>query len=251
LAAPVVYACATGEDGDLPDTGVGGKDGGGGRNDATDTSDGGEEGGGSTDAESCKQQQCCTSAQCPPTPHVQETACNSGSCAISTCAAGWYDFDASYKTGCNCQGSSNGTSCATATVVPPLALGKSMTLTGNLPLEDAENWFQVSFTAAATNKAYHPKITISAEGGSEFVFDVSSACSGATLSCADRDAAASLTEWEEFYASKDAGTGPADAIAVEFTPIAPVGADGVVLIRVHRTAEAGSNCDSFELTVSD
>jgi hypothetical protein len=251
LALPAVYACATGETGEEPEGGFPSKDGGTDgkhpRKDGAEGDDGGSDegstdggGGGCVDGS-----QCCTSAQCPPTAHVVTTNCMNGSCGISTCTAGWYDFDASYAKGCNCQESTNGTSCATATVVPPLTLGSSTTVSGNLPTSDGENWFQISFTGAATDKTYHPEITFTTNPENEFVIDVAPSCSGAPLSCGDVDAAASVTTWEEFYASKDAGTVPS-----EFKPIAPVGAGGVVLVRVHR-ANPGSNCDGYELTISD
>ena len=248
-AAPPMYACATGETGDIGDTGTSPGTDGGKHKDATSTTDGGEEGGGDDGGDGgqggCTDaSQCCTSAQCPPTAHVQTTTCANGSCGISTCAAGWYDFDASYAKGCNCQASKNGTSCATATAVPALALGGSTTLSGNLPTESTENWFQITFGGASTDLTYHPQIAFMTNPDNEFVFDVSTACSGAPVSCADLDAAAAVTTWEEFYGTKEAGP-PA-----EFMPISPVGAAGVVLVRVHR-ANPGSNCDGYELTVSD
>jgi hypothetical protein len=245
IAAPPLYACATGGSGEVPDGGGGmgdvGGDGNNHKRDGGPDSVAPEAGGGCTDSS-----QCCTAAQCPPTPHVATTTCQGGSCAISTCATGWYDFDASYKAGCNCQVSTNGTNCATATVVPPLDLGSSMTLSGNLPTEDGENWFQVTFAGAATNKAYHPEITLTMNPENEFVFDVVATCSGPPLSCADLPEAGAVTTWEEFYKSADAGT-----VASEFKPIAPVGNAGEVFVRVRRSDPTRSDCNGYELTVSD
>jgi hypothetical protein len=249
MLAPPMYACASGETGEGPEGGTTGPlDAGGDRHkDATNGSDGGEDGSSDGDAGCSKTSQCCTSAQCPPTAHVETTTCTNGVCGISTCSAGWYDYDASYAKGCNCEASTNGTSCATATVVPPLALGGSTMLSGNIPTESTENWFQITFGGAATNLSYHPEIQFMTNPENEFVFEVVSACSGAPLSCADLDAATSVTTWEEFYTPQDAAP---PAYPSEFMPISPVGAAGVVLIRVHR-ANPGANCDGYELTVSD
>jgi hypothetical protein len=240
MALPPLIACATNAEGEVPDGGFpdmggGGKKGDGG-SDATDDDNGCMPGA-----------QCCGSAQCPPTAHVQTTSCTNGKCAISTCAAGWYDFDASYATGCNCRGSDNPTSCATAMAVPSLSLGMSTTLSGNLPTESSENWFHVIFAGNAKSKAYHPKITFVTNPLNEFVFDVASSCSRDSLSCADRDAAIGLTAWEEFYGAAEGG---ADPDASSFKPIAPVGSAGVVFVRVYRV-NPGASCDGYVLTVSD
>jgi hypothetical protein len=236
MAAPVPVACATGETGELPDGGEAPDAG----SDAHARHDGS---GGSEGGTTCsKSSQCCTSAQCPPTAHVQTTMCMGGSCAISTCAPGWYDFDASYASGCNCQAEGGASSCGTANVVPPLALGAKTTLSGNLPTEDGETWYQITFSGSNSNITYHPKISFTTNPNNEFVFNIVASCSGAPLSCADLEAGTSLTTWEEYYdVSPDAS---------ELKAIPAVGAAGVVLIEVHR-ANPGASCDSYELTVSD
>jgi hypothetical protein len=242
MALPPVIACATNADGEIPDGGFADVGGGSKKGDGGSDAIAGDENGCMPDAE------CCGSAQCPPTAHVQTTACTNGGCVISTCAQGWYDFDAAYATGCNCLGSDNPTSCATAMAVPSLSLGMSTTLSGNLPTESGESWFHVIFTGTATSKAYHPKITFVTNPRHEFVFDVASSCGGDILSCADRDAAVGLTTWEEFYGTAEGG---ADPDATTFKPIAPVGAKGVVYVRVYRADASGPSCDGYVLGVSD
>jgi hypothetical protein len=246
MVAPPLYACATGDSGELPDSGGSGQDGGTDGRKPRGDGGGGDDGSGDTGGGCTGSSQCCTAAQCPPTPHVATTLCQGGSCTISTCEMGWYDFDASYAGGCKCHESSNGTTCATATVVPPLDIGTNTTLSGNLPTEDGENWFQITFSGAATDKAYHPEITFTTNPENEFVFDVVASCGGSPLSCADLPEAGAVTTWEEFYASKDAGT-----VASEFKPITAVGNAGVVLVGVRRADPTKSNCDGYELTVSD
>jgi hypothetical protein len=245
MALPPLIACATCAAGQIPDGGFSQTDGGGadekGGADSSMPDTSSDEGGCSSGA------QCCTPSQCPPTAHVQTTACTGGSCAISTCSPGWYEYDASYASGCNCHGSDNPTSCGTAMAVPPLTDGMSTTLSGNLPTESSENWFQITFAGDALEKTYHPEIKFTTNPSNEFVFDVASDCGGDNLSCADRDAAVGVTTWEEFWGSKDAGTGPDTGV---FKPIPPVGAAGVVLVRVHR-ANPGANCDGYVLSVSD
>lgn len=246
MALPPLVACATGgAEGESLEGGIAG-DGGGGKKDGSRSDARMEDV--SEDNNGCAPgAQCCGAAQCPPTAHVQTTACMGGSCVISTCAAGWYDFDASYEGGCNCQGSDNPTSCGTAMAVPPLSLGMSTTLSGNLPTDSSENWFQITFAGSAKSKTYHPKLTFTTNPSNEFVFDVASSCGGDNLSCADRDAAAEVTTWEEFYGTAEGG---ADPDSSTYKPIAPVGAAGVVLVRVHRV-NPGANCDGYVLTVSD
>jgi hypothetical protein len=242
VAAPPLYACATGGSGEVPDGG-GGMGGDAGTDAKKPRGDSGTDSPSQQNEGGCSDSsQCCTASQCPPTPHVATTLCQGGACAISTCVTGWFDFDASYATGCNCQVSTNGTSCAAATVVPPLTLGGSMSLSGNILTATGENWFQITFGGAATNKAYHPEITFMTNPENEFVFDVVATCSGSPISCADLPEAGTVTTWEEFYS--DAGAGGTE-------PVAPVGNAGEVFVRVRRANPTKSNCDGYELTVSD
>jgi hypothetical protein len=247
MVFPPFLACATGDSGEVPDGGSTLPDGAKRDGNHEGDSGSGEEGSADSAGPCTEASQCCTSAECPPTAHVATTSCNNGSCGISTCSPGWYEFDASYSGGCNCEASTNGSSCATATVVPSLTLGAKTTVTGNLPTASSEAWYQITFSGDAQDKTYHPEINVTTNPSNEFVFDISSACSGPPLSCADLDAGDSVTTWEEFYDSKDAGTGPDTG---KFVPIKPVGAAGEVLIRVHR-ANPGASCDAYVITISD
>lgn len=232
-----LVACATGAVDDSSDASLGTTGDGA----IPPGSEGGTGDGGSPEAQGTRDS--AAGCQCTLTANVAMSGCDAGSCVVAACSAGYYDVNGVYMDGCECKGTMNATTCATATMVAALTLGGSTTLTGNLPAAMLESWFQLSFGGSNKDHAYHPHVALSTNPSNEFLFDVISGCSGPSLACGETTAdggSVGLTDWEELY-GPDAGTGDGGI------PVPPVGS---VYVRVYR-APGKPTCDSFVLTVSD
>jgi hypothetical protein len=146
--------------------------------------------------------------------------------------------DGVYSTGCECQDNGFGKSCNTSTGLGTIPLGAQTQVSGNLPLAGEEAWFQVTF-AYTTATTYHPRISLTANPGNAFRFDVLTSCAFGSLACADGGISTGRTDWEVF------GGGQPTGFSYAPTPAVPT-----VFVRVLR-ANGAITCSPFTLTVSN
>jgi len=125
-------------------------------------------------------------------------------------------------------------------VLGTLGVGQATTHTGNLVPAGQEAWLQVTFSGNGSTN-YHPHITLQASAG-EFLFDLSGACGGpgVGLSCGEGTIPAGIVDFETFWNQPGYNN-----------PIAPVGANGVLLIRVFRAPGKPLSCNKYTLIISD
>jgi hypothetical protein len=170
---------------------------------------------------------------------VATTTCNSGACGVGTCQSGWANPNGTYPDGCECQHSSWGASCGSASSLGTLGVGGgSVQRSGVLPTVGGEHWFLVTF-AYTTATSYHPYASITSSAGNAFVFDIYTNCSFTPLGCGNGGQSTSRTSWDVF------GGGAPTGLA--YSPTASV---GTVYIRVRR-ASGGVTCGSYTLTVGN
>jgi hypothetical protein len=166
--------------------------------------------------------ECCTNADCP----AQGSSCPTpgGSC--------------------QCPGQNTvGGSCGAATPEGPLALGQTLTATGNLSTPVAEDWVAVTFGGDHNNKTYHPSVAVTGGSAGEFVFDIVASCGGAQLACGDGGNCTGKTTWEVMYGAQ--ATGKYGDPGWQGIP-----AVGTVYVRVYR-GTGPVTCDQFTLTMGD
>jgi hypothetical protein len=146
---------------------------------------------------------CGTNCSTLPHPNTSGFTCSVGSCAITSCAAGFHDRDGVYTTGCECMADTFGNDCGAANDIGTVGIGALQTRTGNLVATGADSdWFRVTFPAVASC-AYRPRITIST-GGQPIAFRVHTSCSGSAagggFDCAAAEGGTSgtrdITVWE-------------------------------------------------------
>jgi hypothetical protein len=187
------------------------------------------------------------------------------------CQPGWADCDGlldngcetSLGTGANCGACGNvcptcvaqtcckatpAAACATATQLGSLALGQTITFSGNLPataLEDGgtapnTNWLEVTFAGSNADPTYHPHVILTSDGG-QFSFGVVTGCTATSgpIACMDNGPTFGLTEWE---ISNGSGYSPANMGAV------PVPSAGTVFIQV---VNGAGDCSNYTLKISD
>ncbi len=197
---------------------------------------------------SCGQDHTCTNGMCVLSCPMGTTACmpadmciTPGNCCTNADCTVAGQMCPMPGGPCVCSGTVDtyGTTCAAASAIPPVALGGTSSVTGNLPTMGAANWFSVTFTADNTMTSYHPRIHFTTNPNNEFVFDVQSSCAGGAVGCGEGGSCTGKTDYEEFY---DPNQPP--------QPLMAVPAVGSVVVRVYR-ASGTPNCDSFTLTFSD
>jgi hypothetical protein len=170
------------------------------------------------------------------------------------CFNRFFDVNGVYSDGCECLEVSLPTSCGAPTNLGTLGVGDvPRTMTGNLPVNGEENWFEVVF-AGNTNTAYHPTIALTSNPGNAYQFDVYSDCAFRSLSCqvqnpGDVGNSTGLTTWETFYPPSNPPYNTNDPRGGVFTPIPPVGNNGTVLIRVFRVG--APTCATYTLSISN
>jgi hypothetical protein len=210
--------------------------------------------------------QCCVGTDCPMEPNVATAVCSTSAtpppnvCSVGTCTAGCYDLDSKFSDGCECCNTTTaGQSCATAmsggTMVTP---GATLNVSGQIPEPTGGDWYTFAFAAPPTNsETYHPKITLTANPSTEFVFDVlSGACPGTPMTCGDETPATSTgdTTWEQAYQTAAPPTGP-DLTSKSPSGVSnfqPIPALGTLLVHVYRASTtAPATCDQYTLTVSE
>jgi hypothetical protein len=163
-----------------------------------------------TDAVHCGS--CATNCNNLAHPNAATVQCSNGSCAVATCASGWYDQDAVFSNGCECQADPIGNTCSAATDLGSLGVGNTATFNSyNLtPSPSDQDWFKVTFTTNGSCN-FHPKVAVSSTFGSIYV-RVFTDCSSGTVGCTEgTSGAASLKTWEVTYsATCDPNNGPID-----------------------------------------
>jgi hypothetical protein len=184
---------------------------------------------------------CCTAAECPDTANVMTTNCTGGACGIMTCNAGWVNVDGTYADGCECQDDAFAKACGANTNVGTVDVGQSFNEVGVLPVAGEVNWFEATFPEN-TLTTYHPKITLSVNPGSQFLFNVYDAtCAATAMSCGTEGGSSTArTTWE---------VSETDTL-VPISIFPTVGTGGVVYIEVYR-ASGAPTCSSYTLTISD
>ncbi len=194
---------------------------------------------------------CCTGTDCAgnPVPNVNDYNCNpngmpptSSTCAIKDCNAGCYDLDMQYANGCECCDDPLGKSCGSPTGAGQLAIGQTVSKSGQLPVAGESDWIQVTFSNEG-NKAFHALVTFATNPNNEFAFDIDSDCSPTSLPCGEGGSCTGKTTWEVFYGAQATGN-PGDP---SWQPIAPIGS---VYIRVYRVS-GGPTCDQWTLNISE
>jgi len=188
--------------------------------------------------------QCCADSDCTAQPHTTGTKCDAmGQCTFSACATGYLDLNMVLTDGCECQNTGAQT-CAAATDVGSIALGSMHTVTNSVPSATGSNWFTMTF--AGTGAAnYYPHIRLTANPGSQFLFDVVGNCSQAPQACGSETGknANGVTDWE---VSKTGGV----VGGTTYTAVPAVGTAGNVKLRVFR-APGAVTCDAYTVTISN
>jgi hypothetical protein len=185
---------------------------------------------------------------CSPGPNVTAVACTSSACQIVGCSAGHYDVDGAFADGCECATAGTSASSAAPTFLGSLNIGQAVSFTGNLVPAGQEAWLVITFNGNVS-ATYHAKIALVA-GASEYKFDLLSNCSGtAAGTCGEGGNSVGLTSWEAFYTAGDPTSYP--VTGSNFNPIAPPGANGVVLVHVYRAAGVATTCSNYTLQLSN
>ncbi|MBI5529195.1 MAG: hypothetical protein HY897_22960, partial [Deltaproteobacteria bacterium] len=128
-------------------------------------------------------------------PDTATYTCNSSVCAVATCNANYYNFDAvTNPNGCECGDLDVGNKVCTSAVNMGTVndTGQTLTATGNIPKSGDAVWYAV--TASNPNwqqwggaNPYRPKIGFSTNPSNEFQLEVFSNCSGTYASCPEAD----------------------------------------------------------------
>lgn len=181
-------------------------------------------------------------AMCPATANVASTVCaGGGNCQVASCGGGWYDVDAGYSTGCECQDIGGSGDCGSALDLGGLASGTGFAVNGNLPAAGLVDWFRVSFPAGSGRPGGgRPYIYLSANPGPNYRFDVYYNCSGAAVYCgAEGTYSTGLTEWE-FLDNQSGGTNQYNSNGIDWP--------ATVYVQVYRV-NGGMTCETYQIVV--
>jgi hypothetical protein len=239
-------------DAGVADGGV--EEGGGGSPDAgpycanlsNDTSNCGECG------KSCGPNHTCTAGMCVLMCPQGTVACVSANfcippgtcCTSSDCDAGGVCESPGGMCGCSTT-DMYGTACTSASALSAIAVGGSTSVTGSIDTVGGANWFAVTFTGN-TNQSFHPHITLSTNPNNEFIFDVSSDCTGTMELCGTEGGnCTAKTQWETSYSAAAISMGDLTSPALIPIPVT------VVYLRVYRVAGMPLTCDQFTVTLSN
>jgi hypothetical protein len=192
----------------------------------------------------------CLAACGGSTDHVTGTHCTSSACSVTTCSAGYQDFDLACPNGCECLDSTTPTVCTNATSLfsGTLAVGQSIVPFGSTmaPTTVTQAWFTLTFGNATNSLSYHPKIGI-ASTNNEFLIDVYTNCSGANItSCTDNGSGGSIgvLNFETSFTGPSPAADPNSAL---FTNIL----QGQVWIKVYRRNGVTPTCNMYTITASE
>ncbi|MBK9265315.1 MAG: hypothetical protein IPM54_36715 [Polyangiaceae bacterium] len=184
-------------------------------------------------------QTACT-AQNPGVTTVMTWGCSGGNCTVTQCNSGFGNFDNSAVNGCECQFDTNSTTCATNLTTTNVPLDGSTTFQGKVETSGVNDgdWFAISFANRAANEAYHPKIELTSNPGSQFVIDVKTDCN--TFATCPSGTANGVTAWEQHYNQYTTGAGCCNDDANPRVL--------KVFVRVYRKQGFPLSCDTFTLS---
>jgi hypothetical protein len=135
--------------------------------------------------------------------------------------------------------------CGQASDLGTLMIGQSTSASSTLIPFGVSGWYKVTF-ASNTNSAYHPHVTLTANPGGTFRFDVFSDCANTAVKCGEGGLAIGVTEWEVFYDPNNTY----NASSPSFMPVDAVGNAGSVWIRVYQNA-GPPECGPFALSITN
>jgi hypothetical protein len=175
--------------------------------------------------------------------HTTSSACSSGACVVTGCQANFYDLINGFADGCECAGDAIGDLCTGPQILGALNPGQAVPASGNIAPGGDADWFQITFNGNVS-QSYHPKVYLTTNPGSQFLFDVYAGACGSLLPCAEGGSVQGKTQWETLYTAGDPNS-------VGYQPIPAVGNGGTVLIKVYRANGFPVTCDGYILTISD
>jgi hypothetical protein len=157
----------------------------------------------------------------PMATFVQTWACGSGTCTLSQCVAGHANLDSNIANGCECQTDTYAGACSNVGNGTDVAKGGTpVNVTGFVdPGAGQADWFRFNFSGVpGLGVAYHPKVTLSNDGGGAYKMDVQTDCStvatcapdGTTYNESANGSASSGMTWEQSftYQAKACATPP-------------------------------------------
>jgi hypothetical protein len=180
--------------------------------------------------------------QHPSAQNVADWSCT-GTCAITACTAGSWDFNASADDGCECITDQAATACgAAATTTVPL--GGIVALTGVVEMSGSSDWLTFQFDQPTAGLPFHPKVELTNNAGGSYSMDVMVDCAGTAAGCsttggANDETGIAATVWEQSY-NYVAGAG----CCTDTTP-----RQTVVTVRLNRTTPPA--CDAYTVTATN
>lgn len=181
-------------------------------------------------------------AMCPPTANVVTSMCaGGGQCAVNTCAGGWYDIDAGFATGCECQDQGGGGWCGDALDLGTYASGSAVAFNGNLPLAGYSDWYLVNFPAGSGRPGGgRPYVYLSANPGPNYRLNITYDCSGNPIYCGAENASSwGLTSWE-FLDNQSGGTNQYNSNGIAWP--------STIYIQVYRLSSEPT-CETYQIVV--
>jgi hypothetical protein len=179
-------------------------------------------------------------------PNVTTPACVADKCAVGTCTANYFDQNATYLDGCECQGDGVPGDCATAQPIPPtpIPLGGTATVAGNLVPNGLNDWYVVTF-AGNGDCAYRPRITLNDQSTTNLIrIDVSTDCSATYVACSEGGSSTGQTSWEFNYTADPCGA----QLAID--PANKPSSPATVYVRVFATGPS-TTCLPYSLSIAN
>ncbi len=189
---------------------------------------------------------------CGSAPNASGTLCQSATCVVSSCNAGWYDVDKIFSNGCECQDDSSVTTTgacpASLTNLGFVGMGGTVNSTpGKIPAATLSDWYEVSFAETAY---YHsgysgtvnirfssnPTVIVSGVSTPEFKLQV------ITTACGNWGGCGTVLDQ---YTFDDTCTASGNNCTTRNDTW-----PSTVYVRVFRVSGAPVTCDSYTLTAS-
>ncbi len=182
---------------------------------------------------------------CPAQPNVTTQSCRGTmGCAITGCAGGWADYDAT-RAGCECSVANSGPTCAGARALGSFAPGTSMTVNANINSGNVA-WFSLSFPPMSGAGGRGGTPTISIAPAALYSIRITQNCAGTAFTCnASGDVPSSAAAQRQFEFSDTIPNGPTGYTSSLETWPDPV------YVQVTRTSTP-TTCEAaaFDLTIS-
>lgn len=184
-----------------------------------------------------------------------------GTCHISSCTAGYFDFDGSYANGCECKQDtydfdvSGGDSCGAARNLGEFQDNdaKSVTVSGNLLAKTTgvdEDWYVMTATDVAdtTCDNFHVRVRFLSNPAG-YKFDVIRGNCTASNECSATDDWEWATDWISVVGADVTGQCP----CTNDSPVTNMCSNDsdTFMIRVYRPSGIEVNCSGYELEVSN